>query len=281
MNLRIEHARYGKARIRLVNVRRDGMEHHVREVTVRVLCEGDFAESYTSDDNRRVLPTDTMKNTVYALARRQPVDTLEEFGERLGREFLGECHWLSLAQLDLIGHPWTRLTIDRGAHPHAFSGGGSEVTTAAVRVTREGVTIHSGLDGLELMKTAASGFEGYPRTRFTTLPPTQDRILRTIVKSEWSWRTRPHDYAGANAAVREAFLDAFASEYSPSVQYTLKRMAEFALERVRDLAGIHLSLPNRHCLLVPLEPLGMDNPNEVFVATDEPHGVIEATFTRS
>jgi len=279
-NIRLEHARYGKARVRLVNVRREGQVHHVRELTVRVLCEGDFGESYGSSDNRRVLPTDTMKNTVYVLARRQPVDTLEEFGERLGREFLGECPWLTLVHADLAGHPWMRLGGETGGHPHAFVSGGNETSTAHVRVTREGVSFTSGLDGLELMKTTGSGFEGYPRTRYTTLQPTQDRIFRTIVKSEWTWRPRPHDFNAANAAVREALLDAFVAEYSPSVQFTLKRMAEMALDRVREVATLRLSMPNRHCLLANLEPFGLDNPNEVFIATDEPHGLIEATFGR-
>lgn len=280
MGARLEQARYGKARVRLVHVRRADPRHEVCEMTVGVACEGDFAESYRSDDNRRVLATDTMKNTVYALARREPPGAPEMFGERLGREFLGECPWLERVEIGLVVHPWVRLPHGDSGHPRAFVSSGGETRTARVTMTREDVAIHSGLAGLEVMKTAESGFEGFPRTRYTTLPETRDRILRTIVTSEWTWRARPVDHDAAHAAVRSAFLEAFAAEFSPSVQYTLGRMAARALERVEELATVHLSLPNRHCLLVDLTPFGLDNPNQVFVATDEPHGLIEATFRR-
>ena len=42
---------------------------------------------------------------------------------------------------------------------------------------------------------------------------------------------------------------------------------------VRDIAEITLTLPNRHHLLVDLTPFGLDNPNEIFVATDQPFGL--------
>jgi urate oxidase len=280
MGIRLEEARYGKARVRLVHVRRTGPAHEVAERTVQVACVGDFAESYLRDDNRRVLATDTMKNTVYALARREPPGPPETFGERLAREFLDECPWLTRVEIGITAHPWTRLPDGRDGHPHAFLSPGGETRTAEVTMTRDGTTIRSGLEALEVMKTTASGFEGFPRTRYTTLPETRDRILRTVVRSVWTWRRRPDDFDTAHNAVRAAFLDAFGAEYSPSVQYTLGRMAARALERVDELATVHLSLPNRHCLLVDLTPFGLDNPNQVFVATDEPHGLIEGTFGR-
>ena len=271
---------YGKSGIRLVKVLRREGRHDLRDLTVAVRLEGSFEDAHVKGDNSAVLPTDTMKNTVYALARRETPGAPETFGERLGREFLGECPWLGRVEIEIVAHPWARLPLGTGGHPHAFRSPGGETRTARVTVTRGDVAIRSGLAGLEVMKTTESGFVGYPRTRYTTLPETRDRILRTIVGSEWSWRARPADYDVAHAAVRDAFLEAFAAEYSPSVQYTLGRMAARALERVDELATVHLSLPNRHCLLVDLTPFGLDNPNQVFVATDEPHGLIEATFGR-
>jgi len=274
-------AAYGKSQIRLVQVRRGGGDRHTLEdLTVAVRFQGDFEASYSAGDNSDVLATDTMKNTVFALARREPPGAPETFGERLAREFLGECPWLERVEIELVAHPWTRLPRGSGAHPHAFVASGSETRTASVTVSRSDVTIRSGLAGLEVMKTTESGFTGYPRTRYTTLPETRDRILRTIVRSQWTWRARPADFDAAHAAVRAAFLEAFGADYSPSVQYTLGRMATRALERVDELATVHLSLPNRHCLLVDLTPFGLDNPNEVVIATDEPHGLIEATFGR-
>jgi urate oxidase len=57
-------------------------------------------------------------------------------------------------------------------------------------------------------------------------------------------------------------------------------MAKAALEQVSEISEIHLSMPNKHCNLVDLSPFGQDNPNEIFVPTDEPHGSIEARVRR-
>jgi urate oxidase len=285
MSVRIEQNRHGKARVRLVNVRRRGDVHDVREIAVRMLCEGDFEASYRSDDNSKVLPTDTMKNTVYALARRHPVERIERFGETIASHLLETHRPVERVTVDLVEHAWVRIATPgregRVPHPHAFVRPGGEVATASVSADRRGVAFTSGLQDLEIMKTAASGFVGFPRAGFTTLGETRDRILRTVVSATWEWRTPPADFAASNSAIRDAMLAAFAGEHSPSIQFTLQRMAEAALERVKEIERVHLSLPNRHCLLVDLSIFGLDNPNEVFVATDEPHGLIEATVSRA
>ena len=58
-------------------------------------------------------------------------------------------------------------------------------------------------------------------------------------------------------------------------------MGEAALAACAAVTAITLTLPNRHHLLVDLKPFGLDNPNEIFVATDQPFGLIEATIRRS
>ncbi len=57
-------------------------------------------------------------------------------------------------------------------------------------------------------------------------------------------------------------------------------MAEALLAQVPSVSDIKLTMPNKHCLLVDLSPFGQDNPNEIFVPTEEPHGYIEARVTR-
>jgi urate oxidase len=57
-------------------------------------------------------------------------------------------------------------------------------------------------------------------------------------------------------------------------------MAEAALDACDDVSEVTLTLPNRHHLLVDLAPFGLDNPNEIFVATDQPFGLMEATVRR-
>ena len=41
-----------------------------------------------------------------------------------------------------------------------------------------------------------------------------------------------------------------------------------------------LVMPNKHHLPVDLARFGLENRNEIFVPTDEPHGLIEGTVTR-
>jgi urate oxidase len=80
--------------------------------------------------------------------------------------------------------------------------------------------------------------------------------------------------------VRQALLDTFSIHDSQSVQHTLYAMAEAVLSAYEEIAEITLTMPNRHHLLVDLSSFKLENRNEIFVATEEPHGVIEATITR-
>ena len=74
--------RYGKSRIRLVKVRHSD-PHELVDLTIDVQLEGEFQAVYVDGDNGLCLATDTMKNTVYALARLDPIHDVETFAARL------------------------------------------------------------------------------------------------------------------------------------------------------------------------------------------------------
>ena len=80
--------------------------------------------------------------------------------------------------------------------------------------------------------------------------------------------------------VRETLLDTFAVHHSESVQHTLHAMGRAVLDRFAEITAIRLVIPNRHHLPVDLTPFGLENRNEIFVATEEPFGVIEAMLVR-
>src|SRR5215218_1009117 len=126
---------YGKSRVRLVPVRRGPDRHDLRDLTVAVRFEGDYDESYTDGDNSAVLPTDTMKNSVYALAAQDPIDDPEPFGIRLARHFLARNARLARVRLDFTEHLWDRLTAGPRQHSHAFVRDGSGARTAVVDAT--------------------------------------------------------------------------------------------------------------------------------------------------
>ncbi len=111
---------YGKSRIRLVQVRRRGTRHTLTDLTVAIRFEGDYGSSYSDGDNTDVLPTDTMKNTVYAMAAREPIAEPEQFGLLLGRHFLDRNPKLTSVRVDLTDHAWRPITVGGRDHGHAF-----------------------------------------------------------------------------------------------------------------------------------------------------------------
>jgi urate oxidase len=270
--------RYGKSRIRLVKVRRAGGVHHLVDLTVDVQLEGAFEQVYVDGDNTSCLATDTMKNTVYAMARTNPIDHAEVFAQRLAEHFAGKPA-VERVRISVAEQRWDRLTANGGPHPHAFVQAGDEHWTVVVTRDADASRVVSGLAQLVVLKTAESAFSGFPRDQFTTLPDTDDRILATSITASWAYREGTTDF-GARDRIRAALLDTFAAHRSRSVQHTLHAMGEAALAAAADATTITLTMPNRHHLLVDLAPFGLDNPNEIFVATDQPYGVIEATVRR-
>ena len=136
-----------------------------------------------------------------------------------------------------------------------------------------------GLCDVRLLRLGGSAFHGFVRDEYTTLPETRDRILATSVTATWTYRPGTGDFA-ARERIRKALVDTFAAHRSLSVQHTMYAMGRAALAACADAVSITLTMPNRHHLLVDLTPFGMDNPNEIFVATDQPFGLIEATISR-
>lgn len=277
---RLVSQHYGKARVRVIKVTRSDTRHQLKEIEVSVMLEGDFAAAYVRADNRAVVPTDTMKNTVYALAKEHLGADIEKFGATLGGHFLKQYPQVNRVTIGLREHRWRRMEFDRQPHPHSFVEGGAARPFAEVVSTRDTVSTESGIDDLLILKSTGSGFAGFPRDEFTTLPETNDRILATNLKARWRWQTAPTDYSRTNDALLEAMLKTFAVNYSPSVQATLFEMGEAALKAAPEVERVTLAMPNQHCLLVNLSPFGLENKNEIFVPTDEPHGQIEATVAR-
>jgi urate oxidase len=282
---------YGKSRIRLVRVTRHGDRHEIRDLTVAIAFEGRYDTSYTNGDNADVLPTDTMKNTVYALAARDGVGEPESFAVTLGRHFIDRNPKLDRVTVDILDHSWGRISVGDRVHGQSFVRQGPETRTASVVTDRQGSSITAGITDLIIMKTSHSAFEGYPKDEFTTLPETKDRLFVTSLTTTWTYvgdTERGPDGAPGEIefgalfrGVRTALLESFAQHDSSSVQHTLYAMGEVVLDTIDAVGSIRLEMPNRHHIPIDLTKFGMENRNEVFVATEEPYGLIKATLTRS
>ena len=270
---------YGKSGVRLVQVTRSGDRDALRDLTVSVRFEGDYDACYTEGNNRDVLPTDTMKNTVYALAARERLAEPEHFGIHLAERFLDGNPRLRRVTIDVQEHLWSRITVDTREHGHAFKREGPESRTAHVRLDRQEAEVHAGIADLVIMKSAGSAFSGFMRDEYTTLPETRDRLLATSLTATWRYDAGTA-YGTAWHAVRRILLETFANHESESVQHTLYAMARAVLDDVADVADIHVVMPNRHHVPVDLSKFDLENRNEIFVATAEPFGVIQATLRR-
>jgi len=279
MAIKLGDNSYGKSRVRLLRVVRQDGRHDIKELTLAIRFQGDFEAAHVKGDNRKILPTDTMKNTVYALARQYPVEAVEEFCLHLVEHFLTYNPQVSLVDVEASENLWARMTHGGKSHPSAFTRSG-EKRTARVTGTREGNTIRGGIDGLVVLKTTKSAFEGFLRDPYTTLKEDRNRILSTVIRAQWRYEGNEIEFSPLWHAARQTILDTFAEHDSHSLQHSLYAMGEAVLQSMDNIREIHLSLPNKHFNLVDLSPFGMDNPAEVFVATDEPHGLIEATLRK-
>jgi urate oxidase len=262
---------YGKSRVRLMKlVRRDG-RHDLKEITLEILFQGDFASCYEAGDNSNILPTDTIKNTVYALARKHEIGAIEEFAQCLSEHFLKNNPQVSEVRVQMTEHLWSRINST------AFTRASGK-RTAVVIGTRDGMTIDAGIDDLLILRSAGSGFEGYIKDQYTTLPETKDRIFQTALLATWRYKSRSLDFNAQWERIRATILDTFATHPSRSVQHTLHAIGKQVLAVFQEVT--ELSMPNKHALLVDLSPFGLDNPNEIFLPTDEPSGYIEAKLVR-
>ena len=278
---RLGENRYGKSRVRLSRITRLSDRHEFNEWTVHVMLYGDFETSYTQTDNSKVLPTDTMKNTVYYVARNSNTATIEAFACELGDYFLTNQPQVAKVSIEVQEKSWQRMIVDGAPEATTFKLGGPELQTAHAERERGGAwAVTSGVDGLTILKTTKSAFTGYIKDKLTTLKPATDRIFGTRATATWEYATATPDYAEVRARILAALLKEFSGHNSMSVQHTLFDMGKAALAAAPEIARIHLSMPNLHHLLADLSPFALDNPNHIFVPIDEPHGTIEATVER-
>ena len=281
----LSHNCYGKSVVRFAKIMRRPNYHDFKEVSVNIQLEGDFETVYTAGDNRKVLPTDTMKNTVYALAKGHSLNSIEEFGQALARHFLEYNPQVACARIELAERLWQRVVVSQSSnevvpHPHTFISGGNEKWTSTITLRRDQLSVEAGIENLLILKTTDSGFENYIKDQYTTLKATSDRILASDVNMHWHYTSPDVDFNRCRQTVRQTILDAFAQHYSYSVQQTIYVLGKAVLEKCMEVTEVNIVMPNKHYIPFDLERFGIENHNEIFVPTEEPFGRIEGTVQR-
>jgi len=275
----LSQAQYGKAEVRLMHVDRAAPRHEITDLNVTVTLAGDMAATYLTGDNTGVLTTDAQKNAVYALAR-GGVRPVEAFALRLARHFT-QIGTVDRAQVRIEEYGLQRLDAGGTPHPHSFERlAGTRIASACVHGDGRAEVV-AGVGDLILLKSTGSEFHGFLEDRYTTLAPTDDRILATAVAAGWRMAAAEADWAECFHGARTALVEAFAVTHSLSLQQTLYAMGKAVLTARPEVCEVRLSLPNKHHFLVDLAPFGLDNPGEVFYAADRPYGLIEGAVSRA
>jgi urate oxidase len=264
--------RWGKSDVRVSKILRTEAGDDFLDLTVRVLLQGEVEAAHVQGDNRGVLPTDTMKNTVYAMAQEHLTRDLEAFAAFLCDHFLAR-DGISAADVSVSERVWDRMT------PSGFVGGGSGRRLARFAGGAD-AGVWAGVDGLVVLKTTGSAFSGFPRDEFTLLPETDERILATSVRAVWRYSTTPADTTEAWHRARQAMIDSFFTEPSESVQHQGWMMAQAVLAVVPEIEEVEFRLPNQHHLNYDLSRFGLDDQGVIFQPVSEPYGDIGFSVTR-
>ncbi|KAF4021635.1 hypothetical protein G4228_013217 [Cervus hanglu yarkandensis] len=239
---------YGKDMVKVLHIQRDGKYHSIKEVATSVQLTLSSKREYLHGDNSDIIPTDTIKNTVHVLAK-----------------FKG----------------------NGVKHVHAFIHTPTGTHFCEVEQLRSGPpVIHSGIKDLKVLKTTQSGFEGFLKDQFTTLPEVKDRCFATQVYCKWRYHQgRDVDFEATWEAVRGIVLEKFAGpcdkgEYSPSVQKTLYDTQVLSLSQLPEIEDMEISLPNIHYFNIDMSKMGLINKEEVLLPLDNPYGRITGTVKR-
>jgi len=263
-------------------------------MTVCVLLEGDIETSYTKADNSPVVATDTVKNTIYILAKENPVDPPELFASIVAAHFPAKYSHIHVAHVSVVQHRWTRMTFDGKPHPHSFYRDGAETRNAEATFRRNvGLSVRSKIVGLLVLKSTGSAFHGFHRDEYTTLPEVWDRILSTEVDASWDWKAfkTVDDVKSAAPLFDKAWnrartitMKTFAEDDSASVQATMFKMSEQILAQVPEVEAVEYSLPNKHYFEINLEwHKGLKNTGkdaEVYAPQGGPNGLIKCRVVR-
>jgi urate oxidase len=260
---------YGKSRVRLIKLARREGRHDVKEITFQILFRGDFLSCYETGDNSRILPTDTIKNTVYALARQHDIVSIEEFGRRLIEHFLKNNPQVAEVRVEMTEHLWSRIAAA------AFSRE-SQKRTALLTGTRDGVTVEAGIDDLTILKSTGSAFEGSvhhaERDQRSHFRDSGARTLALCFRFDQFQRGVGRDSPDHSRYLRRARQPVGAAHTACNRQAGAERISGCG----RDTAN-HAE---QACIAGGSVAVGLDNPNEVFLPIDEPSGYIEGKLVR-
>lgn len=270
----------GESRVRVLRIVRRGDRHDARDLSVACRFEGSFAAAFREGRAEGLLPGETLKNIVYGVARDRGAEDIESFGLALCDRLLSEHQQLTRVRVEVTEHRWARLEAGGRLQGQAFTTGSDERRTAAVTSNGTQTAVVAGIEDLALMRT--SGFVPVPG-RVADHSGVTDGVQRLLVASlsaRWTYTSVDVTFDSYRQGVRATIIDTFAWHASRSVHHTLYNIADVVLASYQEIADITLALRERPYRPADLFNAGMENPDELFVALDEPLALVEVTVER-
>ena len=221
--------RYGKAQVRVLKILRDGPIHTIREIEVSALLAGDFETSYTAGDNTKVVPTDTIKNTVNVFAKQHLVDDLERFAVILGEHFVRRHEQVAQATIEITERGWDRLESGGKPHPHAFEAASNARRYARAICTADASEVTAGIRDLVILKSTGFGLRRISEMRIHDPVGNGGSNPRDFVSCDMAFYERPGELLQIER--RDSGRDAEAS--SPRITVPQRKRLCFKWERRR------------------------------------------------
>ena len=276
---RITASSHGEARVRMLRVVHRGDRHDPRDLTFSFRFEGDYASAFIEGRTDSLLPGETLKNLVQAAMREHGAGEIETLGLALCAEVLGRQPRITRARVEIAEARWHRLEAGGKVQSHVFVGGSSERRTAVVTSNGTQVSVVSGLDRLPLLRSAGFMPQRPPDDGFAD---GLQRLLVGEVSARWTYTSGDVTFGPYRQGIRAAILETAAWHASRSVQHALYATADVLLSTYDEIADVTLAFHERPYR--PADPLASSSapsPDDVYVAIDEPVGIVEVTVERS
>jgi urate oxidase len=276
---RIGESTHGESRVRMLRVVRRGDRHDPRDLTVSLRFEGNFASAFREGRSAGVVPGETLKNLVHAAARQHASGEIECFGLELARRVLETHPQIAKVRVEISEQPWHRIEAGGKAQGQAFVLGGPEQRNTAITSNGTQVAVVSGIENLTVMRTAGFAPPGR-RPAKDDVDEGQPPIVVGALSLRWTYSTPDVTFAAYRQGVRTVVLDAIAFHASHSVQHTLYAIGDVLLASYPEISVVSLAMHERPYRPADLFQSNVENPDELFVALDEPVGIVEVTLER-
>lgn len=273
----IHSSSYGESRLRMLHVRHHGDRHDPKDLTIALRFEGDFAEAFRRGHAAGLPPGEAIKNLVHRVARELQDADIERLGLAICERILDQHPTIGLARVELTEAGWARLEPGGKAQGQAFTPAGVERGTATIAGNGSRVSVSSGIENLVLLRT------GPPRGARRGQDPeggTADDVPSLLIATlgaRWSYSSGDVSFSLYRQGVHGAIVETFAWHASPSVRQTLYAMGEVILATYAEISVVTLTLQERPYR--PVDLLEMER-DDLFVARDEPVGLVEVTVER-